>query len=89
MAEYTPVKGRPLPHDFPLADRARIEALRRSDRLAPRRGAWVPPEMESEWLRLKRKRLTNAEAAQALGLTGRSRNTFKPSAPNVRQIGEE
>jgi hypothetical protein len=68
MPGYRPVRGRPLPADFPLADRARIEALRRSDRLAARRGVWVPPELEAEWRRLKRKQLTNPEAARALGL---------------------
>lgn len=42
------------------------ELQRRS--LAKRRGVVVPPELEGDWLMLKRKKLTNQEAAGALGL---------------------
>jgi hypothetical protein len=67
-----PVKGRPLPPDFPFADKERIEELRRIDRRAIRRGVWVPPELEEDWRLLKSYRMSNAEAAKALGLKMRS-----------------
>jgi hypothetical protein len=44
----------------------REEMQRRSN--ARRRGVDVPPHLEDQWRVLKRKRMTNAEAAKALGL---------------------
>lgn len=40
---------------------------------AMRRGVDVPPSLEAEWRALKRKRMTNKEAAAALGLKWRRR----------------
>lgn len=47
---------------------AKILEAGRVKGLATRRGVKVPPAKEAEWRFLKRKNLTNAEAAAALGL---------------------
>jgi len=46
---------------------ARQSELQRKSN-AKRRGVDVPPDLEEQWKALKRKRIPNAEAAQALGL---------------------
>ena len=50
------------------AQAAKILNLGRAKGLAVRRGVNVPPAKETEWRFLKGKKLTNAEAAAALGL---------------------
>jgi len=62
--------------EFAAARNARAAALigergdrmRRRSLIARRGGVDVPPELEAAWRDLKRKKLTNAEAAAALGL---------------------
>lgn len=51
---------------------ARREEMQRKSN-ARRRGVDVPPHLEAAWKALKRKRMTNAEAAKALGLECRQR----------------
>lgn len=52
---------------------SRREELQRKSN-AKRRGVDVPPDLEEAWKALKRKRISNAEAAKALGLQYRKKD---------------
>ena len=65
----TTKNARPLPADFILVDRDRMQALLHADRWRRKRQCWVPPEKAEAWAALKRNQATNAQAAETLGIT--------------------